>query len=116
MNSARLEKWAPWALLAVVIALWQFICFAFNVSEFIFPSPLRIASQMLEFRGTIAHHAWTTFWVTMVGFAIAIVVLHLAALHIGSPVALSLALATCVSWNLGLWLFGRSRRPALRSS
>jgi hypothetical protein len=52
----------------------------------------------------------------LIGFAIAIVVLHLAALHIGSPVALSLALATCVSWNLGLWLFGRSRRPALRSS
>jgi len=30
-------------------------------------------------------------------------------LPFGSAVALSLALATCVSWNLGLWRFGRRR-------
>jgi hypothetical protein len=36
-------------------------------------------------------------------------VLHVAAVRFGSAVALSLALATCVSWNLGLWWFSRRR-------
>jgi hypothetical protein len=45
----------------------------------------------------------------LMGLGIAIAVLHLAALRFGSTVALSLALATCVSWNLGLWWNGRRR-------
>jgi hypothetical protein len=45
----------------------------------------------------------------LIGFGIAIAVLHVAALRFGSAIALSLALATCVSWNLGLWWNGRRR-------
>ena len=45
----------------------------------------------------------------LIGFGIAIAVLHVAAVRFGSAVALSLALATCVSWNLGLWWNGRRR-------
>ena len=74
MNSKQLERWSPWVLLAAVIVLWQVICSAFSVSEFIFPSPLRIWNQLVEFRGIIAAHAWRTFWVTMAGFGLAIVV------------------------------------------
>jgi hypothetical protein len=44
------------------------------------------------------------------GLGIAIAVLHVAALRFGSAVGLSLALATCVSWNLGLWWNGRRKR------
>jgi hypothetical protein len=46
----------------------------------------------------------------LIGFGIAIAVLHVAALRFGSAPALGLALATCVSWNLGLWWIGR-RKP-----
>ena len=67
-----------------VIALWQIICSAFNVSEFIFPSPVRIWDQFMEYRGLIAGHAWRTYWVTMVGFGIAIVVGVLLGFVIGS--------------------------------
>jgi hypothetical protein len=49
----------------------------------------------------------------LLGFGIGIAVLHVAALQFGSAIALSLALATCVSWNLGLWWYGR-RRLAVR--
>ncbi len=84
MNRRDKERWAPWALLAATIVLWELICRAFQVSEFIFPSPSRIASQLWEFRGTIAGHAWRTFWVTMVGFAISIVVGTLFGFLIGS--------------------------------
>ena len=59
------ERWAPWLLLIATLLLWEGICTGFSVSEFIFPSPSRIASQLWEFRGTIAGHAWRTFWVTM---------------------------------------------------
>jgi hypothetical protein len=46
----------------------------------------------------------------LMGFSIGIAVLHLAALQFGSAIGLSLALATCVGWNLGLWWFGRGKR------
>jgi hypothetical protein len=45
----------------------------------------------------------------MLGFGTAIAVLHVAALRFGSAIGLSLALATCVSWNLGLWWNGRRK-------
>ena len=74
MKQKTIENWAPWVLLVGIVALWQIVCSVFNVSEFIFPSPTRIASQFWEFRGTIAGHAWRTYWVTMAGFGLAIVV------------------------------------------
>src|SRR5437764_2478805 len=45
----------------------------------------------------------------LIGLGIAIAMLHVAALRFGSVVGLSLALATCVSWNLGLWWNGRTK-------
>ena len=74
MNNKLLERWAPWVLLLAVVIVWQVVCSAFQVSEFIFPSPLRIWEQLIEFRGEILKHSWRTFWVTMVGFGLAIVV------------------------------------------
>ena len=70
----KLEAAAPWLLLIATIVLWQGLCMAFDVSEFVFPSPWRIAEQAWEHHAAILSHAWRTFWVTMVGFAIAIVV------------------------------------------
>ena len=48
------------------------------------------------------------------GFGLAFVVLHLGVLQFGSAVGLSLALATCVFWNLGLWQIGRRRAQVVR--
>ncbi|PPE71325.1 ABC transporter permease [Caldimonas thermodepolymerans] len=83
-HQKRLERWAPWVLLLAVVIVWQVVCSAFEVSEFIFPSPLRIWDQFLEFRGEILRHSWRTFWVTMVGFGLAIVVGVLLGFVIGS--------------------------------
>ena len=80
----QLERWSPWALLVLTVVVWQVICSAFDVSEFIFPSPARIWEQLVEFRGVIAAHAWRTYWVTMAGFGIAIVVGLLLGFLIGS--------------------------------
>ena len=45
----------------------------------------------------------------LMGLGIAIAVLHVAVLQFGSAIGLSLALATCVIWNLTLWGIGRRR-------
>jgi ABC-type nitrate/sulfonate/bicarbonate transport system permease component len=58
----------PGSCWCAIVVLWQIICSAFNVSEFIFPSPWAIGTQLVEFSGVIAGHAWRTFWVTMAGF------------------------------------------------
>jgi len=84
MNAATLHRWAPLILLLATLAVWQAVCSAFGVSEFIFPSPARIAEQTWEHRATILGHAWRTFWVTMVGFGIAIVVGVLLGFLMGS--------------------------------
>jgi hypothetical protein len=57
----------------------------------------------------IANSAWG-----LMGFGLAFVVLHLGVLQFGSAVGLSLALATCVFWNLGLWQIGRRRAQVVR--
>src|ERR1700688_1350161 len=45
----------------------------------------------------------------LIGFGIAIAVLQVVAPKFGSASALSLALATCIGWNLGLWWDGRRK-------
>ena len=83
-NTKQIERWSPWLLLVAVLLLWQVICAGFEVSDFIFPSPLRIWNQFWEFKEIIAGHAWRTFWVTMAGFGLAIVVGVLMGFVIGS--------------------------------
>jgi len=46
----------------------------------------------------------------LMGFGLAIAVLHVAVLQFGSSAGLSLALATSVCWNLGLWWWSRRKR------
>jgi hypothetical protein len=55
----------------------------------------------------IANGAWG-----LMGFGIAIAMLHVTVLRFGSAIGLSLALATCVGWNLGLWWNGRRKAAA----
>lgn len=84
LNNKQLERWSPWVLLLAVVVLWQVICSGLQVSPFIFPSPALILSDFMEYHTVIAGHAWRTFWVTMAGFGIAIVVGVLLGFLIGS--------------------------------
>lgn len=56
----------------------------------------------------ISNGAWG-----LMGFGLAIAVMHAAVLQFGSAIGLSLALATCIGWNLALWWNGR--RKAVRT-
>ena len=84
MTRRQRERLAPWLLLAAVLLGWELACRGFGISDFIFPSPSRIAQQLWEFQAVIAGHAWRTFWVTMLGFGLAIVVGVLLGVLVGS--------------------------------
>jgi hypothetical protein len=55
----------------------------------------------------IANSGWG-----LIGFGLAIAVLHAALLRFGSAIGLSLALMSGIGWNLALWWNGR--RKAVR--
>ena len=83
-SRSRLESWAPWLLSAVVLVVWQLVRWAFDISDFIFPSPVQVARSLVEYAGPIAGHAWKTFWTTMAGFAIGVAVGVLLGVIVGS--------------------------------
>ena len=56
----------------------------------------------------IANGAWG-----LMGFGIAVAVLHVAARGFGSAIGLSLALSTCIGWNLALWWNGRRKAAVM---
>lgn len=70
----RIETWAPWLVLSATVVLWQAICSAFHVSEFLFPSPWAILVSLCQYAGPIGAHAFQTFWTTMAGFALGVAV------------------------------------------
>jgi len=84
MKKSVLERGASLILGVGIVLVWQLVCSGFGVSDFIFPSPITIAEQAWEHRVIILGHAWHTFWVTVVGFAIAIVVGVLLGFLMGS--------------------------------
>ncbi len=82
--SKNVERWSPLIVLAAALLLWQAIVAGFSIPDFIFPSPWQIGQQFIEFKGPLLAAAWKTFWVTMVGFGISIVVGVMLGFLIGS--------------------------------
>ncbi|MEZ0309078.1 MAG: ABC transporter permease [Ramlibacter sp.] len=80
----NVERWSPVVVLVAALLAWQAIVAGFSIPEFIFPSPWQIAQQFVEYKGPLFEAAWKTFWVTMLGFGISIVVGILLGFLIGS--------------------------------
>jgi NitT/TauT family transport system permease protein len=79
-----MERWSPVVVVVVALLIWQAAVMLLKVPEYIFPSPLAIAQQFGEFKGALIEAAWKTFWVTMLGFSISIVVGVMLGFLIGS--------------------------------
>ncbi len=82
--SKNVERWSPLIVLGATLLLWQALVMLLRVPEFIFPSPLQIAKEFIEFKGPLLEAAWKTFWVTLVGFGLSIVVGVMLGFLIGS--------------------------------
>jgi len=78
------ERWAPVLAAAALLVVWQLACTLFGIADYIFPSPLTIAQAMGQYAAPIGEAAWKTFWVTMLGFGISIVVGVLLGFLVGS--------------------------------
>ncbi len=74
MASRTAERFAPLLLLIAILLVWEIACRALSVSEFVLPTPSSIAVALVEFAGPIMTNAWRTFWTTMIGFGLSIVV------------------------------------------
>ncbi|MCA3177831.1 MAG: ABC transporter permease, partial [Burkholderiales bacterium] len=84
MTSRTAERFAPLLLLAAILLVWEIACRVLSVSEFVLPTPSSIAVALVEFAGPIMTNAWRTFWTTMIGFGLSIVVGVLLGFLIGS--------------------------------
>jgi NitT/TauT family transport system permease protein len=78
------EAWSPWIVLAAILLVWEAICRGFEISDFIFPAPTAIVQSLIQYAGPIAGHAMHTFWSTMAGFALGVVVGLVLGVIVGS--------------------------------
>ncbi len=105
-------------LVATVVTLSSWV--GPEVSGMIALVPIVLTSMMLILHPRIGGPATAALianggWGLM-GFGLSFVVLHLAAVPLGSASALCLALTTCLIWNLVLWRLGRrTAKPSLRA-
>ena len=83
-KTRRLEKWSSWIVLAAIIVVWELICRGFQISDFIFPAPSAILTSLRQYAGPISGHALQTFWTTMAGFGLGVVVGVLLGFLVGS--------------------------------
>jgi len=84
MATRATERFAPLILLSGLIIVWELACRVLSVSEFVLPMPSAIAGALFEFAGPIFQNAWRTFWTTMIGFGLSIVVGVILGVVIGS--------------------------------
>lgn len=74
LSTPFIERLAPWIAVAGLIVLWETTVRLFSVPSFIFPSALDTAKALVAYAGPIGVHSWQTFWTTLVGFGLGVVV------------------------------------------
>jgi hypothetical protein len=102
-------------LVAIVVSLSRWVGPFVSGAIALFPVVLTSVTLILHPRiggpataAVIANGGWG-----MMGFGVAIAAVRLTAVPLGSAAALSLALATCIGWNLFLWWQGRRKVTAV---
>ncbi len=73
MNETLHLRLAPWVATAGLVILWELGCRIFRVEEFLLPTPSASLAALVEYAGAIWHNAIFTLWVTLLGFALAVV-------------------------------------------
>jgi NitT/TauT family transport system permease protein len=82
------------------VVLWELACRVFDIPGYIFPTPSATLKALFGNLLPIADHAFQTFWTTMLGFALAIVVGVLLGAALGSsPVVYKAMYPLLVGFN-----------------
>jgi hypothetical protein len=79
---------APWVFTVGFFLVWEIACRALGVSTFVLPPPSAVAKAMWEYRGPLAFHSAHTLWMTLAGFAIAVVTGLLMGIALGTATGL----------------------------
>ena len=88
MRASTRNALAPWVAGLALLLVWEAGCRLFAVPPFILPTPSASVGALWAYLGPIAFNAVFTFWVTLLGFAIAVAVgLVLGVLIGASPLA-----------------------------
>lgn len=90
---ARVERFAPWLALLVLLLVWEAACRLLKLPSFVLPSPSAIlaATQKVGFAAW-SEHLFATLRVTLMGYGLSIL--------IGIPLAIALASSRLLSRTL----------------
>jgi NitT/TauT family transport system permease protein len=72
MSAASRDALAPWIAGLALLLVWEAGCRLLAVPPFILPTPSASLGALWTYLGPIAFNAVFTFWVTLLGFAIAV--------------------------------------------
>ena len=75
---------APWLFTVGFFVLWEIGCRVFKVSSYVLPPPSAIGKAMAEYWWPLAFHSFHTLWMTLAGFALAVVFGLLLGLALGA--------------------------------
>lgn len=73
MSSRLVEKLAPWIFTAAIFLIWEGACAVFKINTSVLQPPSAAFAAMFKLWKVFLYHSWVTLWVTMVGFALAVV-------------------------------------------
>ncbi|MBS0519705.1 MAG: ABC transporter permease [Proteobacteria bacterium] len=81
-NALRIAM--PWIAIAILLAIWEIACIAFDVPEILLPRPTKVFSVFVARFDILMAFCWDTLWTTLVGFLFAIAGGMLIGLAIGA--------------------------------
>ncbi len=73
MTPRLVEKLAPWIFTVAIFLAWEGACAAFKINTSVLQPPSAAFAAMFKLWKVFLYHSWVTLWVTMVGFALAVV-------------------------------------------
>jgi NitT/TauT family transport system permease protein len=84
MTAERRRRIMSAALIIGFFLMWEFLCWAFKVSDLVLPRPSEVVVTLIERRAAIWPHAWQTLFTTLIGFALGVAIGVLLGILIGS--------------------------------
>ena len=80
----RIQAVLPWMVALAVLVLWEVVCRAFKIPQFVLPPPSSVAASMVKWWSPLMSNAGQTLMTTMAGFAIAVIVGLVLGVALGS--------------------------------